>query len=86
MENEKRTQLNININAKLLKSLKLKSIIEDKTLSEYIVNILESHENDNHSSNSSSYEDKLIELDSRITEIEDVIKLKSQLITEATKL
>ena len=34
MENEKRTQLNINIDAKLLKSLKLKSIIEDKTLSE----------------------------------------------------
>ena len=77
MENEKRTQLNINIDAKLLKSLKLKSIIEDKTLSEYIVNILESHENDNHFSDSSSYENKLIELDSRIKEIEEVIKLKS---------
>ena len=79
MENEKRTQLNINIDAKLLKALKLKSIIEDKTLSEYIVNILESHENDDHFSNSSSYEDKLIELDSRITEIEEVIKLKSSI-------
>tara|TARA_S200000501_G_C20276332_1_gene505121 strand:+ start:188 stop:421 length:234 start_codon:yes stop_codon:yes gene_type:complete len=76
MENEKRTQLNININAKLLKSLKLKSIIEDKTLSEYIVNILESHENDNYFSNSSSFENKLIELDSRIKEIEEVIKIK----------
>tara|TARA_Y100000739_G_scaffold141555_1_gene122051 strand:+ start:123 stop:356 length:234 start_codon:yes stop_codon:yes gene_type:complete len=77
MENEKRTQLNININAKLLKSLKLKSIIEDKTLSEYIVKILESHENDNHLSNPISYENKLIELDSRIKEIEEVIKLKN---------
>ena len=76
MENEKRTQLNINIDAKLLKSLKLKSIIEDTTLSEYIVNILESHENDSHFSNSSSYENKLNELDSRITEIEEVINLK----------
>tara|TARA_B100000482_G_scaffold129153_1_gene93864 strand:- start:151 stop:393 length:243 start_codon:yes stop_codon:yes gene_type:complete len=76
MENERRTQLNINIDAKLLKSLKLKSIIEDKTLSEYIVNILESYENDNHFSNSSSYETKLIELDSRIKEIEEMINLK----------
>ena len=76
MENEKRTQLNININAKLLKSLKLKSIIEDKTLSEYIVNILESHENYSSFSNSSSFENKLIELDSRIKEIEEVIKIK----------
>ena len=77
MEKEKRTQLNININAKLLKSLKLKSIIEDKTLSEYIVKILESHENDNHLSNPISFENKLIELDSRIKEIEEVIKLKN---------
>ena len=76
MENERRTQLNINIDAKLLKSLKLKSIIEDKTLSEYIVNILESYENDNHFPNSSSYETKLIELDSRIKEIEEMINLK----------
>ena len=76
MENERRSQLNINIDAKLLKSLKLKSIIEDKTLSEYIVNILESYENDNHFSNSSSYETKLIELDSRIKEIEEMINLK----------
>ena len=76
MDNEKRTQLNININAELLKSLKLKSIIEDKTLSEYIVNILESHEHDNYFSNSSSFEDKLIELDSRIKEIEELIKIK----------
>ena len=77
MENEKRTQLNINIDAKLLKSLKLKSIIEDKTLSEFIVEILESYESDNYFSNSSSYQNKFIELESRITEIEETIKLKS---------
>ena len=70
MEIEKRAQLNINIDAKLLKSLKLKSIIEDKTLSEYIVNILESHENVNVSSTSNSLENKLIELDARIAKIE----------------
>ena len=77
MENERRTQLNINIDAKLLKSLKLKSIIEDKTLSEFIVEILESYKSDNHFSNSSSYQNKFIELESRITEIEETIKLKS---------
>ena len=77
MENEKRTQLNINIDAKLLKSLKLKSIIEDKTLSEFIVKILESHENDNHFSNASSYQNKFIEIESRITEIEKILKLKN---------
>ncbi len=70
MEIEKRAQLNINIDAKLLKSLKLKSIIEDKTLSEYIVNILESHENVNVSSTSNSLENKLNELDARIAKIE----------------
>ena len=43
MVSEKRTQLNINIDASLLKSLKLKSTIEDKTLSDYIISILESH-------------------------------------------
>ena len=73
MDIEKRTQLNINIDAKLLKSLKLKSIIEDKTLSEYIVNILESHEEVNTSSISSSFENKLTELDSRIAKIERLI-------------
>ena len=76
MESEKRTQLNININAKLLKSIKLKSIIEDKTLSEYIVNILESHVNESRSSNSSFYENKLIELDARLAEVEEVINRK----------
>ena len=43
MEFEKRTQLNINIKPDLLKSLKLKSTIEDKNLADYITSILESH-------------------------------------------
>ena len=71
MDNEKRTQLNINIDARLLKSLKLKSIVEDKTLSEYIVNILESH-NKNDNDNSEIYQRKISELDSRISSLEQI--------------
>ena len=37
------------------------------------------YRDDDHFSNSSSYEDKPIELDARITEIEEVIKLKSSI-------
>tara|TARA_B100000989_G_scaffold19759_1_gene13035 strand:+ start:457 stop:687 length:231 start_codon:yes stop_codon:yes gene_type:complete len=72
MENERRTQLNITIDAKLLKSLKLKSIVEDKTLSEYIVNILESH-NNNNDDNSDIYQTKIAELESRISSIEQML-------------
>ena len=71
MDNEKRTQLNINIDARLLKSLKLKSIVEDKTLSEYIVNILESH-NKNDNDNSEIYQRKISELESRISSLEQI--------------
>ena len=71
MDIEKRTQLNINIDARLLKSLKLKSIVEDKTLSEYIVNILESH-NDNDNDNSEIYQRKISELESRISSLEQI--------------
>ena len=72
MENERKTQLNITIDAKLLKSLKLKSIVEDKTLSEYIVNILESH-NNNNDDNSDIYQTKIAELESRISSIEQTL-------------
>ena len=72
MENERRTQLNINIDAKLLKSLKLKSIVEDKTLSEYIVNILESH-NNNNDHNSNDYKTKIADLETRISSIEQML-------------
>ena len=43
--NKKRTQLNINLDADLLKKLKIRSIEEDKTLSEFIIEILTSHIN-----------------------------------------
>ncbi len=37
---QKRTQLNINLEPTLLKKLKIRAIEEDKTLSQYIVDIL----------------------------------------------
>ena len=71
---EKRTQLNININADLLKSLKLKSTIEDKNLSDYIVNILESHLLNNDDKELSNLINiKLAELDERLNKIEEKI-------------
>ena len=71
---EKRTQLNININADLLKSLKLKSTIEDKNLSDYIINILESHLlNSDDKELSNLIDSKLAELDKRLNKIEEKI-------------
>ncbi len=73
---EKRTQLNININANLLKSLKLKSTIEDKNLSEYIVSILEAHLLNNDDNELSKLIDtKLAEFDKRLMKIEERISL-----------
>ena len=73
---EKRTQLNININADLLKSLKLKSTIEDKNLSDYIINILESHLlNSDDKELSNLIDSKLAELDKRLTKIEEKVFL-----------
>ncbi len=71
---EKRTQLNININADLLKSLKLQSTIEDKNLSDYIIDILESHllnSDDKELSNLIDF--KIAELDKRLKKIEEKI-------------
>ncbi len=71
---EKRTQLNININADLLKSLKLHSTIEDKNLSDYIIDILESHllnSDDKELSNLIDF--KIAELDKRLKKIEEKI-------------
>ena len=71
---EKRTQLNININADLLKSLKLKSTIEDKNLSDYIIDILESHLlNSDDKELSNLIDIKLAELDERLNKIEEEI-------------
>ena len=74
MEVEKRTQLNINIKADLLKSLKLKSTIEDKNLSDYITSILESHLLNNDDKELSSLIDiKLAEFDKRLKKVEEKI-------------
>ena len=69
---EKRTQLNININADLLKSLKLKSTIEDKNLSDYIIDILESHLlNNDDNELSSLINTKLAEFEKRLKKVEE---------------
>jgi len=76
MSIEKRTQLNINIDADLLKSLKLKSTIEDKNLSDYIITILKSHLlNNDDEKLSNLINTKLEEFDSRLSNIEERINL-----------
>ena len=76
MSTEKRSQLNINIDADLLKSLKLKSTIEDKNLSEYIITILKSHLlNNDDEKLSNLINTKLEEFDSRLSNIEERINL-----------
>ena len=70
----KRTQLNINIDASLLKSLKLKSTIEDKTLSDYIISILESHLlNKDDQKLSNIINSKFEEIEQRLKKIEQTI-------------
>jgi len=74
MVSEKRTQLNINIDASLLKSLKLKSTIEDKTLSDYIISILESHLlNKDDQKLSNIINSKFEEIEQRLKKIEQTI-------------
>ena len=74
MSTEKRSQLNINIDADLLKSLKLKSTIEDKNLSDYIITILKSHLlNNDDEQLSNLINSKLEELESRLSQIEERI-------------
>jgi len=74
MSTEKRTQLNINIDADLLKSLKLKSTIEDKNLSDYITTILKSHLlNNDDEKLSNLINTKLEEFDLRLSNIEERI-------------
>ena len=74
MSTEKRTQLNINIDADLLKSLKLKSTIEDKNLSDYIITILKSHLlNNDDEQLSNLINNKLEEFESRLSQIEERI-------------
>ena len=74
MNTEKRSQLNINIDADLLKSLKLKSTIEDKNLSDYIITILKSHLlNNDDEQLSNLINNKLEEFESRLSQIEERI-------------
>ena len=74
MSTEKRSQLNINIDADLLKSLKLKSTIEDKNLSDYISTILKSHLlNNDDEQLSNLINSKLEEFESRLSQIEERI-------------
>ena len=75
MTAEKRTQLNINIDAGLLKSLKLKSTIEDKNLSDYIISILKSHllNNDDDDQLSNLINIRFEQFESRLSKIEDII-------------
>ena len=74
MSTEKRSQLNINIDADLLKSLKLKSTIEDKNLSDYIITILKSHLlNNDDEQLSNLINSKLKEFESRLSQIEERI-------------
>ena len=81
MSIEKRTQLNINIDADLLKSLKLKSTIEDKNLSDYIITILKSHLlNNDDEKLSNLINTKLEEFDSRLSNIEERINLSPKSI------
>ena len=47
IQKKKKSQLNINLDTELLKSLKIKSIQQDKTLSEYISEILIKEISDN---------------------------------------
>ena len=74
MNTEKRSQLNINIDADLLKSLKLKSTIEDKNLSDYVITILKSHLlNNDDEQLSNLINSKLEEFESRLSKIEERI-------------
>ena len=74
MSTEKGSQLNINIDADLLKSLKLKSTIEDKNLSDYIITILKSHLlNNDDEQLSNLINSKLEEFESRLSQIEERI-------------
>ena len=57
-----------------MKSLKLKSTIEDKNLSDYIIGILESHLlNNNENELSSLIDIKLSEFDQRLKKVEEKI-------------
>ena len=72
MTDEKRTQLNININAELLKELKVQSTKEGKPLGEFITNILQRYTSPLSKDVMKTIEEKLLALEGRITKLEKI--------------
>ena len=72
MTDEKRTQLNININAELLKELKVQSTKEGKPLGEFITNILQRYTSPLSKDVMKTIEEKLLALEERITKLEKI--------------
>ena len=72
MTEEKRTQLNININAGLLKELKIQSTKEGKPLGEFITNILQRYTSPLSKDVMKTIEEKLLALEGRITKLEKI--------------
>ena len=55
----KRTQLNINVDPEFLKLIKIHSTLENKTLSEFIIQALEKHLSDNNQTSKNNLEKRL---------------------------
>ena len=72
MADEKRTQLNININAELLKELKVQSTKEGKPLGEFITNILQKYTSPISKDVIKTIEEKFLVIEKRITKLEKI--------------
>ena len=72
MTDEKRTQLNININAELLKELKVQSTKEGKPLGEFIINILQKYTNPLSKDAIKTIEEKFLAIEERISKLEKI--------------
>ena len=55
----KRTQLNINVDPEFLKLIKIHSTLENKTLSEFIIQALENHLSRNNLTGENNFEKRL---------------------------
>ena len=72
MTDEKRTQLNININAELLKELKIQSTKEGKPLGEFITNILQKYTSPLSKDAIKTIEEKFLAIEGRISKLEKI--------------
>ena len=72
MTDEKRTQLNININAELLKELKVQSTKEGKPLGEFITNILQKYTSPLGKDAIKTFEEKFLAIEGRISKLEKI--------------